>query len=181
MLSEAKEAKQNACRLASRLLWKELDEPFVKALVDSGQSDVIDAFSQGARDVLCSFDKQCAERLAEEYCALFVLPEGISPRAAGWMPGEMLSAGAKISHDCQTFMKRYGQRPNPEGFGVLPDDHIALLLDVAAQSVGTSDEQEAFDRLVSPWSGAFAEALLARVTSPIYGAVGGILVLVGEL
>ena len=166
------DAQQSAYRLTSLILWRELDRALVDALAPHGT--ILEAFAKGVSSQLSSFDEDAQEMAASEFCSLFVLPEGVSPRAASFMQGDVNTAGASISLAAKNAMQELALEKVADDFGFLPEDHVALLLSVAEAALAKGHVDIA-NALVEPWRKDFSERLLALNPSPLYKACANIL------
>ena len=154
--------------LLSRVLVREVDDELIGLLAQDRACTVLEKAAPGFGDYVAGFDDDAKEAADEEYCALFVLPGGVAPRAAAWMDGELETVGARISQLSQHTLHALGRDIAPGPWGKVPLDHVSLLLHLAAAG-GAADE------LIAPWAPSFGRALAARAKSPLYKATGEVL------
>jgi TorA maturation chaperone TorD len=156
--------------LLSRVLAHELDEELVKTLAQPPVAQLLEPAAPGLSDYLAAFDDDAKEAADEEFCALFLLPGGVPPRAAAWIEGELETVGANISRAAQAQLDATGRDVATGPWGKLPLDHLSLLLSLASEG-----DREVADHLVKPWAADFGRALSARASCPVYRATGEVL------
>lgn len=125
--------------------------------------------------------------LRAEYARLFLLPRGLSPQASAWLdaePGGDADRIATLTHHAldALSLSRGGEA------GVLPLDHLGLILGLVADSLASPEARraeigEALERgALAPggWMARFGQALEARTEAPLYRALGRVTASLGE-
>ncbi len=157
----------------SRLFALEIDRAWVSE-IPAEAAALLDRLEPGTAAWLADFDDEVQESCAEEYARLFILPKGISLRAAAWLPGELATVGAEVSRWTQHYLDVLHLEVMAGPYGRLPLDHISLLLHLA----GTADEavgEELIERQIAPLVGRFGQRLAEHAQSPLYRAAGTLL------
>lgn len=87
-------------------------------------------------------DYELYERLLEdaagEFCQLFVLPNGVSPLASAWLPGGDPNRAAGLAAVTRA-LRAEGQLELPDALGVLPDDHVSVVLALGSWMMSDPD------------------------------------------
>ena len=163
-------------RLCARLLLRELDAATVATLLAPGVAESLEAAASGTTASLAGWDAAATEAHAEEFTRLFLIPGGVSPRAAAWGAGERERLGAGVAREVRALLPALGRRVDaPAGVGRLPEDHVALLLELAACGLEGADPARGLAFVaaaVTPWAQPFGLALGERAALPIYRALG---------
>jgi len=176
-LSDDSRALAPLYALLARISLLELDRELIDLLREPGLIEVLDKVEPGCRaDIIREWSDADLEAAAEEYSTLFLLPDGVMPRASVWIADEEReTAEARIDELVGRVLEALGVTPD----GVLtrvPRDHLGFLLHLAA--VALDDEDEAartvagglIDQALAPWVGRWAQAVLARAEQPVYRA-----------
>ncbi|TFH23792.1 MAG: hypothetical protein E4H03_05325 [Myxococcales bacterium] len=162
--------------LLARISLLELDRELLGLLREPGLIEVLDKVEPGCRaDVMREWSDRDLEAAAEEYCALFLLPDGAVPRASAWIPGEQEMVGSGVDELVDRVLEALGVTPD----GVLarvPRDHLGFLLHLAAVALDDDDAaarsvaRGLIDQALAPWVGRWTDAVLARAEQPVYRA-----------
>ncbi len=166
---------QHIYALVARLLLNEIDDELIAVVSTPMVLEILEPVAPGLRQYVQHYDEAAHEAAAEEFTRLFIMPNGVSPRAAAWVEGELETVGAQLSKKAHGYMLNLGREVDVQVAGRLPLDHMGLLLDLAAMSVGTPLEQVVFQDLVQPWAQRYGAALSAKADSPLYVAAGVLL------
>ncbi len=163
--------------MLGRLLVEELNPDLLSILK---QPSVLEAFD-GMDYLRQEWDAETHEQAAVDYCALFVLPKGVSPMAGAWLGGgEREPTGVHIQTVVSSIRARVGF-PLPKSLAAAPPEHAGLLLFLGGQLACATDSelsQEAIPFLkatLCPWFHRFSEALANSTVSPLYSKVGQLL------
>ena len=164
-------------RLVSALLLHEVEGPLLALLRQPAVSATLEAAQPGVHDCLTGWNEAAQEAHAEEFTRLFLLPKGVPPRASAWLPQERDTLGAGIAREVTALLQELGREQNGLGGGRLPEDHGALLFELAACALEALPARgEAFScAVLEPWVGAFGAGLTANASSPLYRALGSLL------
>ncbi len=162
-------------RFLARLVLTEIDEALIAAIATPAVLSLLAPLAPGLREYVRHYDSEAHEAAAEEFTRLFVLPSGVSPRAARWIEGELATVGALLSQRAHHHLLQLGREIDSTVAGKLPLDHVGLLLDLAAASMGGPTEQVVLRELVLPWAERFGAALCQQANSPVYIAAGALL------
>ena len=161
--------------LLSRILLNEIDHDLIATLENEVFLDTLEPIAPGLRLYVSTFDEASAELAAEEFTRLFILPQGVAPRAAAWIDGELETVGARLSYKTQHYIELLGREIDTSVAGKLPLDHLGLLLDLAAVSAGTEQGAAVVRDLIEPWAYRYGDALSRRASCPVYVAAGQLL------
>lgn len=120
---------------------------------------------------------------AAEYCALFVLPRGVTQNASYWIPGDTAEVGHKLVAGVHQVLNNFELSVEELPMGNVPHDNVGLLLLLAAHlyevdetsSSSSTHGDDFVANFVSPWGPAFSAALLGKTQNPVYRAVGHLL------
>lgn len=165
--------------IAARILLTELDREALEALNEERLLEVLETLRPGCRAYLrdTEWTSDALDDLAAAYCSLFILPGGVVPFAAHWLPGDAAVARDEFAVHVNEVLEALHVRPSDFGMGNMPTDHIGVLL--ALQSVamerGSPADVERAGRLLQPWGPVFAAELTRRAAgmdAPIYEAAG---------
>ncbi len=169
--------------LLGRCLLLELDADTVALLATPAMASVLGKLdAEFAPYVNRAWGPAEFDDAAAEYCALFVLPKGVTLNASYWIPGVSEDIGHQLVAGVRQVLDNFGLTVEALNTGNVPKDNIGLLLLLAAHLYQLEDEQRALEygdefvaQFVVPWGAAFCEALLARTNSPVYRALGQLL------
>ncbi|WP_279244632.1 TorD/DmsD family molecular chaperone [Candidatus Litorirhabdus singularis] len=146
-----------------------------------------------ARDVLVQLEPALAdelagqltpsrcEDLAEEFARLFLLPNGVSPFASSWIAENQASESIRDEISMmvgQGLLALGHQAVHREPWGRLPQDHVAVLLDLVASAQLSNDATaneiagHLDQQLLGAWLLAFGSALAQSSREPLYRALG---------
>lgn len=165
--------------LLARLALVELDPPLIDALRRDDVLPVLDKVEPGCAEFLSrDWSPDDYERAATEYCALFILPngpDGTSPRASSWLPGERETVGAGVDGLVGRVLSTLGIEPDGP-LAKVPRDHLGFLLHLAALTL--DDEREDVRAVggglialaIRPWVGAWATRVRREASLPLYRA-----------
>ncbi|HBP21239.1 MAG TPA: hypothetical protein DEA08_26060 [Planctomycetes bacterium] len=162
-------------RLCGRLLLREVDAPALELLRQPPVRATLERAAPGAAAALDAWDDE-AQR--EEFTRLFLLPEGVSPRASAWLPRERDTLGAGVARVSEALLAELGRSPDQlPGVGRLPRDHGALLLELAALALERDPRRGAsfVKESLAPWLGVCGRELERTSRSPLYRALGVLL------
>lgn len=118
---------------------------------------------------------------AAEYCALFVLPKGVTLTASYWIPGSTEEIGHQLVAGVLKVLENFELSVESLAIGNVPKDNIGLLLMLAAQIYGMDEMRstrfgdEFVEQFVLPWGHGFCDGLLARTHNPVYRAIAHLL------
>lgn len=173
------EVKAHLATLVAHLLLHEVDPSTLEILRQDNVLEVLEKLEPGCRDYLAGreWSAQDFERLAVEYCRLFILPGGVSPYANAWLGGDPLVQGPRIAARIDAVTATLGVEINP---GDPPGDHLGTLLALAARAWQAGPEGEPLarvlaDELLLPWMPAFSAGLQQKTDDPLYRALGSLL------
>jgi len=164
----------SALALLGRALAREIDEDLLALLQDRV---VARSFEQCEPDCAPLLSRPWSDAEIEsaevEYCRLFIVPQAAAPLACAWLSDDDPNGGAVIAGLVDTLVAAV-ELELPQDLAVLPRDHIAVLLALAAWLIEHRhpDAGEFVDRMLTPWVGRFSAALTARAESPLYRAFG---------
>lgn len=148
---------------------RELDSALISALSEDAVVHLLDGAAPGFGDFVRDFDSGKQAVADEDFCALFLIPGGVAPRAAAWMAGELERNGSQLCDLARAHLQRLHRQVAEGPWGNLPLDHVGLLLELGSLNEAAADE------LVLPWSGPFGAALATKATCPVYRATGEVL------
>lgn len=168
--------------LIGRFLLQELDADGLALLRTDTVSALLEALEPGIGPYLARpWTDDDFEQAAAEYCALFVLPGGVTPCASYWISGSTEEIGHQMVAGVDQVFDSFGLAVEDLPMGNVPRDHAGLLLSLAGY-LYLSDApdaarlgQEFADTFIKPFAPAFAEALAARTESPVYRALARLL------
>ena len=165
------------CELLAQLLVSEVDDGRLATLRDAAVVEVFEKAAPGYADSLGGeWSPARFDDVAATFCALFVLPDGVPPRAGAWRAddGEF---GAAVSTMAEGVIESWSLELPPV-FAELAPDHAARLLLLAGHLLRQDAAlgEEFVGRALRPWVVEFGAALRSKSEEPIYAAVGGLLV-----
>ncbi len=166
----ARSSRAEALRLFASVFAREVDRPLLEHVIRH-RRDLAAALGD---DPLAGLDTgapgACLERLAEEYCRLFIGPRGHMPPVESVATGEGRLWGASTAAVC-AFYQSVGLAP-AEAARDLPD-HIAMELDCLAvlEETGRHAEAAVFAREHPlQWVPTLADHVVRRATLSFYAA-----------
>ena len=176
-------ARARALELSARLLVREIDAQALTALLDPALLDALDAYDSECAGYVSSLAGEGhagLERLATEFCALFVVSRETCPYASAWLPGAPADVGAALTRKVDHWMEQLGVEVAPGEWGNIPRDHIAVLTGLVALALlSEMPAGEALARTIAAetlsWVPKFADAVAAASTSPLYRAAARLL------
>lgn len=164
----------SALALLGRVLAGEIDDELLALLQDRAVAECLEQCEPECAPLLSRPWRHAEiEAAAVEYCRLFIVPQAAAPLASAWLSGNDSNSGAAIAGLVDTLVATV-ELEFPQGLAVLPRDHVAVLLAVAAW---LSEQRHAaagefVDRTLRPWVGRFSSALTAQAELPLYRAFG---------
>lgn len=172
--------------LLANLFLQEADDDLLRELARPDIADVLDLLEPGLATYIRDTDwsESALEELAAEYARLFLLPEGVSPYAASWMPGEEGAVRARLGDEITTLYETLRVQPMDFGLGNVPADHIGMLLALTSVALQTEPRPTGgglaarAENLIRPWAPLFAEKLLEETENPLYRGAGQLLLFV---
>ncbi len=162
--------------LLGRVFIAELDHQCLVVLQEPDILTVFEKLHAGFRDYVenTPWDEERLERLASDYCHLFVLPQksSLSLQASHWVAGEESSDIAQIEaliDSLEVDLSALSTHVNN-----IPNDHLGILLYFMG-AIYTSDDpdvQRLGPQLAKlafyPWIFRFADKLSTATNNPIY-------------
>ncbi len=179
------EAAQNKALygLVGRCLVTELDSDAVTALRSPAILSVLGKLDDKLDGYLVrDWNEGDYEEAAAEFCALFVLPKGVTQIASSWIPGSTEDIGHKLVAGVRQILENFSLEVETLSMGNVPKDNVGLLSLLAAELYGidevdsSSHGDDFVQSYVAPWGNAFGQALQAKTKNPLYRAIGGLLV-----
>lgn len=195
------EARAQLLEIAARLLIQEVDADALEGLRDPAFVEALEQYQPGVRADLNEVAKDLdvgLERLAVDYCALFLAHPATSPYASAWVakasqPGNVLArddagnsgsrSDAKIAepmtsdqilHSVDQWMGQLGMEIAPGAWGNVPRDHVAVLAGLVANALHRGPEGVQLANAIRDralyWVGDFEKAVCARTRNPLYQA-----------
>lgn len=175
---------KNLYGLLGRCLISELDLQTVQSLQSPAIAEVLTTLDAELGPYLSKAWNQAEfDNAAAEYCALFVLPGGVTQVASHWVPGPTEQNGHKIVAGVEQILENFGLQVEQQRMGNVPKDNVGLLLLLAAElfaldaSEASTHGQQFVANYVTPWALDFGAALRDRNSTPLYRAIGELLVL----
>lgn len=163
-------------KLYAALLVREVDNDIASLLTDPAVAPAFELAAPALNRSLTPWTEDRALAAAEEFARLFLLPGGVPPFGSVWLPAP--AHWQDIERTVAEVRQDLGLTSAPDAWGGrLPTDHLAVLLDLAAEC-GRTDPvcAAAFLRTtVHPWHEGFAAALIEAARHPVYQALGGLL------
>ena len=167
----------SALSLMARILATEIDPDLVELLQNRTVAECLERCEPDCASALARpWTQEEIEAAAVEYCRLFVVPQAVAPLASAWLSDENAGGGAAIAGLVDQIVAIV-ELELPQELAVLPRDHIAVLLAIAAWMIETSHPaaDDFIARTLSPWLGRFSSELAAQAELPLYRAFGSFL------
>lgn len=138
---------------------------------------VLDSAAPGFADYVArDWSESDFEEEAEEFCRLFVLPDGARAQAGAWLPAHESHRAANIDALCRRVTGTLGLTLPPQ-ISELPPDHASPLLLIAAWLIDHDPRAsiEFIEQAIGPWSDSFCDALASKAESPLYKAAAEVM------
>lgn len=168
--------------LIGRCLVLEIDAALIEVLRDPAMASTLGKLEPRLESyVHREWQANDYDEVAAEYCALFVLPKGVTQTASYWIPGSTEDIGHSLVAGVAQVLDTFGLQIETPAMGNVPKDNVALLALLAAQlyqedlATGTGHGDEFVKNFVTPWAPAFCDALLAKTGNPVYRAIACLL------
>lgn len=194
-------ARAQLLEVAARLLIQEVDADALEGLRNPAFVEALEQYQPGVRADLDDVAKDVdagLERLAVDYCALFLASPATSPYASAWVskasqPGNVLASNGvgsvgspsdanpaalmtsdQILHSVDQWMAQLGMEIAPGAWGNVPRDHVAVLAGLVANALHRGPEGVELANAIRDramyWVGDFEKAVCARTRNPLYQA-----------
>jgi len=168
--------------LIGNCLLLELDHAAVELLRAPEISDALNKLDDRCHSYLHrSWSEADYEEAAAEYCALFVLPKGVTQCASYWISGSTEENANAIVTGVRTILTDFGLALHETEMGRIPEDNAGLLLLLAGQLYemdATEDSQHGdvfVEQYIAPWARSFCAALAGKTDNPVYLAMAALL------
>ncbi len=172
--------------LLARLILREVDEALLKVLRQADILEVLDKAEPGCAAYLSgpAWEPETStffEALDVDFTGLFIVPQGVQPQASAWLPGERELVGGHVASLVNQAVAALELQPVDPALSQLPADHLALLLSITAQTLGSDDPKAQemgrglFEQTLAPWLPDIGARIQARADTPLYRAVGVLL------
>jgi len=171
-------ARAQLLEISARLLIREVGEQALRALVEPTFLDALESYEPGVRDYLeqvARDPKAGLERIAVDFCALFLAKPATSPYASAWVTANA-KTGARATpqqllQSVEGWMRELGMEIAPGEWGNVPRDHVAVLVAHALYAGPRGLELAAEIREQAlPWVADFRRAVCERTANPLYRA-----------
>ena len=180
------QARAQLLEIAARLLIREVDESALRALIDPAFLEALDHYEPGARDYLeavASDTESGLERMAVDFCALFLASSATAPYASAWISASGRQGEDSVSSVATTeqilrsidgWMSEVGMEIAPGEWGNVPRDHVAVLAGLVAHALQMGEAGQILATEINQqalfWIADFERAVCSSTPNPLYRA-----------